>query len=70
MNDQERDQQRIKELPGSLYEALVETAKSQLVKDILGADLQRKILENKQAEWDDYRTKVTDYERDRYLPIL
>ncbi|MEE8619086.1 MAG: hypothetical protein V3S84_03050 [Dehalococcoidales bacterium] len=27
-------------------------------------------IQNKKIEWDQYRTQVTDYELNRYLPIL
>jgi glutamine synthetase len=28
------------------------------------------LLRNKREEWDDYRSHVTPYELERYLPIL
>jgi glutamine synthetase len=57
-------------LPGNLYEAILETEKSQLVKDTLGDHLFNKFIDNKKIEWDHYRIQVTDYELDRYFPIF
>ncbi|MGO8669518.1 MAG: glutamine synthetase family protein [Desulfobaccales bacterium] len=66
----ERKRYGIKELPGSLSEAVAEVEKSALVKEALGAHIHSKFLENKKMEWDAYRTHVSAYEIDRYLPIL
>ncbi len=70
MSEAERQRLGIKSLPGSLYEAIEEVEKSELVKDALGDHIFTKFLENKKIEWDHYRMHVTDYEIDRYLPIL
>ncbi len=66
----ERKRYGIKELPGSLSEAVAEVEKSALVKEALGAHIHSKFLENKKMEWDAYRTHVSAYEIERYLPIL
>ncbi|MCI5738162.1 MAG: glutamine synthetase, partial [Ruminococcus sp.] len=57
----------IESLPGSLEEALVEFKKDPFIKDALGEHVFEKYLEGKEKEWDDYRTKVTGWEVDRYL---
>jgi len=62
--------QRIKALPGSLYEAAMSLNKSKFMKDVLGDHLHSALVENKIAEWDEYRTQVTEFEIDKYLPIL
>ena len=46
------------------------TEKSELVRRCLGDHVFDNFIENKKVEWDDYRTQVTDYELNRYLPIL
>ncbi len=61
---------KIKELPGSLYDAVSLTEKSDLVRETLGDHIFGKFIENKKIEWDRYRVHVTDYEIDKYLPIL
>ncbi len=70
LTEAERNRHGIKELPGSLAEAVAEVEKSALVKEALGAHIHSKFLENKKMEWDAYRMHVSAYEIDRYLPIL
>ena len=70
MTEAERQKMGIKSLPGSLYEAIEEVEKSEVVKEALGDHIFNKFLENKKIEWDNYRMYVTDYEIERYLPIL
>jgi len=57
-------------LPDSLENAIIEFEKSALMKKTLGQHVFDKLLENKRIEWDAYRTKVTNYEIDKYLPML
>ena len=70
MEEIERKARKIEELPGSLIEAIEIAEESKLLKDTLGEHIFTKFLENKKIEWDNYRTKVTDYEIKRYLSIL
>lgn len=70
MDEIERKAGKIHTLPGSLIEALEEAKNSKLLRNSLGEHVFSKFLENKRIEWDDYRTKVTDYEVKRYLSIL
>ena len=70
MNAHEREELGIASLPGSLIEAVEITAKSKLVKDALGDHVFTKFIENKRIEWDNYRTRITDYELEKYYPIL
>jgi glutamine synthetase len=56
-------------LPGNLYEAIQEVESSELVREALGDHIFRKFVENKKIEWDRYRTHVSQYEIDKYLPI-
>jgi glutamine synthetase len=57
-------------LPGSLDEAIEITAQSDLVRKTLGDEVFEKLLENKRVEWDRYRTQVTSWELENYLPVL
>ena len=57
-------------LPGSLSEALTEMEGSELVRDTLGPHVFEWFLRNKRAEWAEYKAQVTQFELDRYLPIL
>jgi glutamine synthetase len=70
MSQAERQRYGIESLPGNLFEAVKETEKSTLVKEALGEHIFNKFLENKRIEWDAFRTHVSQYELDRYLPIL
>jgi glutamine synthetase len=70
MTDEERKKRGIGQLPGSLLEAIQLTEKSKLVREALGEHVFKAFLENKKIEWDRYRVHVTDYELERYLPIL
>lgn len=70
MDEIERKAKRIETLPGSLIEALEASERSVFLKGALGEHVFEKFIENKKIEWNDYRTKVTDYEIKKYLPIL
>jgi len=70
MDEKARDEAGITSLPGSLYEALGVVSGSELVRETLGEHIFSKFIENKKVEWDRFRTHVSQYEIDRYLPIL
>jgi len=57
----------IKELPGTLGDALEELKSDPVICEALGAHVLEHYLEAKRAEWDEYRTQVTQWELDRYL---
>ncbi len=70
MNEAERAKRGIRTLPASLSEAIQLTEKSKLVREALGEHVFSAFITNKKIEWDLYRTQVTGYEVNRYLPIL
>jgi glutamine synthetase len=70
MNPAERKAHGITDLPGNLYAAILEAEKSELVRKVLGDHIFDKFIENKKIEWDQYRTHVSQFELDKYLPIL
>jgi len=70
MGEEARDRAGIKSLPGNLFEALQEIEKSELVRETLGDHIFNKFVANKKIEWDRYRTHVSQYEIEKYLPIL
>jgi len=70
MTDEERLAAGIGSLPGSLQEAIQLAEGSALLRKALGDHVFEYLLRNKKAEWDAYRTQVTEYEIKRYLPIL
>ncbi len=60
----------IEQLPETLGEAIELTAESELVLRTLGEHMFNRYVEIKRQEWEDYRVQVTQWELDRYLPIL
>ena len=70
MSEKERIGREIGTLPGSLLEAIQLTKDSDLVRRCLGDHVFSSFIRNKEIEWANYRSQVTDYELKRYLPIL
>jgi glutamine synthetase len=70
MSEAARKKHGIDSLPGNLLEAIQLTEKSELVKETLGDHIFQKFIENKKIEWDQYRTHVSQFELEKYLPIL
>jgi glutamine synthetase len=70
MSDTERRDRRIDTLPESLNHAIDIVESSRLVRETLGEHVFAKFIENKKIEWDGFRTAVTRYELDKYLPLL
>jgi len=70
MTEVERQKRGIISLPGSLGEAIAETEKSDLVRESLGDHIFEKFIDNKKIEWDNYRVHVSQFELEKYLPIL
>lgn len=60
----------IKDLPGSLEQALQLMEESELVAETLGEQVFNYVLLNKRKEWRDYRAQVTDYELSHNLNRL
>ena len=67
---EEREKRGMASLPGNLFEAILETEKSQFVKETLGEHIFSRFLFNKKKEWEDYRMQITEHEIKRYLPLL
>ncbi|HEY65566.1 MAG TPA: type I glutamate--ammonia ligase [Caldilineae bacterium] len=59
---------RLQTLPGSLGEALVELEKDEVIQAALGHHIFERYLEAKRIEWDEYRSSVSEWELERYLP--
>ena len=52
----------IRELPGTLGEALDELEKDDVIREALGDHVFSHFIDAKRAEWDEYRTQVSDWE--------
>lgn len=70
MTPEERAAEGITSLPQSLSEALDVMETSELVAEALGEHIFEWFLRNKRAEWFDYKSQVTQFELDRYLPNI
>jgi glutamine synthetase len=70
MDQAAREKAGITSLPGNLFEAIQEVENSELVRETLGEHIFNKFVANKNIEWDRYRTHVSQYEIEKYLPIL
>ncbi len=60
----------IRELPGSLGEAIDEVEKDSVICEALGDHVLSHFIDAKRAEWDEYRMQVSDWEVDRYLEMF
>ena len=60
----------IRPLPQSLDEAIAVMEQSELVAETLGEQVFDFFLRNKRTEWNEYRRQVTEFELNRYLPVL
>jgi len=70
LSESERKAMGMKPLPASLDQAIEIMERSELVAETLGEHVFDFFLRNKQAEWEDFRRQVTQWELDRYLPRL
>ncbi|HEX5466366.1 MAG TPA: type I glutamate--ammonia ligase [Candidatus Limnocylindrales bacterium] len=67
MSRRQIEEHGIRELPGTLGEALDELAKDDVIRDALGDHVYTAFVAAKRGEWDEYRTQVSDWEVSRYL---
>jgi glutamine synthetase len=70
LTEEEKKELGIDSLPGSLGEAIAYAEKSELLRETLGDHVFNELITLKKKEWDDYRVRVTEYELEKYLPIL
>jgi glutamine synthetase len=61
------ESRKIRQLPGTLREALDELSRDEVIRDALGDHIFERFLEAKTEEWDEYRMQVSAWEVDRYL---
>ena len=70
LTDGERRAMGIAPLPTNLSQAIRRMEESELVAETLGEHVFDFVLRNKRAEWLEYRSQVTPFELERYLPVL
>jgi len=67
MSDSEKEKYQIESLPGSLFHAVQALEEDTFIRSVLGEHLSGRYIQAKYAEWDAYRTQVTDWEVEEYL---
>ncbi|GGF10368.1 glutamine synthetase [Halobacillus andaensis] len=67
MNKKEREAHGVQDLPATLYDALEELQKDEIMMQALGEHLFEHFIEAKEIEWDMFRTQVHPWEREQYL---
>jgi glutamine synthetase len=70
LNSEEGRRLGVEHLPETLGEAVEIASASELVLRTLGEHMFKRFIEIKRNEWESYRTQVTQWELERYLPIL
>ena len=70
MSEEEKAKAGINSLPEDLLEAIKIAEKSKLIKECLGDKVFEYFIRNKKMEWNEYKAQVSQYEIDKYLPIL
>ncbi len=67
MDENERLSKGISSLPGSLEEAVQVMQSDPLILDTLGSHVANHYVEGKLKEWEEYRVRVSGWERDKYI---
>src|SRR5688572_3654631 len=70
LSHDERIDRGIEQLPETLGEAVEVMAESDLVRKALGDHIFERYVDIKREEWDEYRVQVSQWELERYLPVL
>ncbi|KIS04118.1 type I glutamate--ammonia ligase [Paucilactobacillus wasatchensis] len=69
MDESEREDNNITNLPDTLHNALKDLAKDQVMRDAMGKHLYQSFFEAKNLEYDAYRQQVSEWEREQYLEL-
>ena len=70
MAEAERVSAGIASLPEDLHDAIQLAEGSKVLRDALGDHVHEYLIRNKRAEWDSFKSYVSPYELERYLPVL
>lgn len=69
MNENERREHGIINLPGTLLDAVELAEKNPLILDTLGKHAAKSMFQGQKSEWYDYRSRVTPWELEKYMVI-
>lgn len=67
MSEEEREARGIEGLPHNLITAIAELKKDEVIRKALGEHVYNRYIDAKTWEWDQYRSKVHQWELDQYL---
>lgn len=67
MSQAQRDYLGIDTLPSDLSHALDALKKDQFILDVLGTHVAKAYINGKEKEWEEYRTQVSQWEREKYM---
>ncbi|RCW70634.1 type I glutamate--ammonia ligase [Saliterribacillus persicus] len=67
MDKEEREASGIQDLPATLFDALQQLSRDEIVVNSLGEHLFEHFIESKEIEWDMFRTQVHPWEREQYI---
>ncbi|MBQ9973974.1 MAG: type I glutamate--ammonia ligase [Oscillospiraceae bacterium] len=67
MDAETRAAHHIESLPGNLKEALDALEADALIMDVLGEHVATNYISGKRKEWDEYRTRVSSWETEKYI---
>src|SRR4030042_1152866 len=70
LSKKEMEKYKIHHLPESLGHALSLMEKSGLLKEVLGEHIFNNFLYVKRNEWEKYRMQITQWELEKYLPVI
>jgi glutamine synthetase len=70
MTEAERAAAGIASLPEDLHDAITLAERSTVLREALGEHVHEYLIRNKRAEWDSFKSYVSPYELERYLPVL
>jgi glutamine synthetase len=70
LSQRERELLEIETLPANLGHAISFMERSELMLETLGAHIFDNFIYIKNAEWDEFRTQVSSWEIEKYLPVL
>jgi glutamine synthetase len=67
---EQRRERGIVSLPETLGEAIDELSQSEVARKALGPHIFDRYVELKRQEWDEYRVQLSQWEMEKYLPVL
>lgn len=67
MSRRERRERGIENLPGSLEEAIYEFEHDDVIKEVLGEHIVNQYISAKEKEWEEYITRVSSWEVEKYI---